>query len=227
MQPSTRFETLSAIVRARKTNKVLCTIEEHCPVPPEVKARHLATVKSALQTAGFAPFHYARSAEIAEPWRAYILQDEATLAAARYMRDTLQAKNKEVQLAAACSALVFVTWLPQNGTKREGSLSALSLAKEQEVNEEHIAATAAMVQNFLLLLTAADFGSYWSSGHHLRQPPMFQYLGIDPHEKLLAAVFIEFPEMQDLPRARLEGKNREKRCEKWIREVDLASLKGP
>ena len=54
-----------------------------------------------------------------------------------------------------------------------------------------------MVQNLLLALTAKGMGNYWSSGGKLRERAAFNYLSIPQLERLLAAVFVEYPEMRD------------------------------
>ena len=96
------------------------------------------------------------------------------------------------------------------------------MKKREEVNEEHLAATAAMVQNFLLLLTAAGYGTYWSSGGQFRSKEMFDRLEIPSNEKLSAAVFVEFPKSQSNDLERLPGKNREKRSgsSEWVRTIE-------
>ena len=221
MKSSPSFNSISEVIQARKTQKVLCEIDDYVPVESEVEARHRPKVLSAVTTAGWAPFHHARSTEVVEPWRVHILWNKECIAAARHMRDVLGAKNKEVQLAAACSALLLVTWLPQFYTDKQRYESQLSIAKQREIDEEHLAATAAFIQNLLLLLTEEGFGTYWSTGFHFRQDPMFEYLGIDRAERLLAGVFIEYPEMQRLDRFRLDGKHRNKRGDKWIRVVKI------
>ena len=91
----------------------------------------------------------------------------------------------------------------------------------RERDEEHLAAASAMVQNLLLLLTARGMGTYWSSGGKLRAPEMFDYLSIPQHERLLAGVFVEFPEAMDAPHQRIPGKLRDRRGDGWIREVKL------
>ena len=77
--------------------------------------------------------------------------------------------------------------------------------------------------NLLLLLTAQGYGTYWSSGGQFRTPTMFEKLGIPANEKLIAAVFIEFPETQDQERERIPGKHRDHRApaEKWTRVVEV------
>lgn len=81
-----------------------------------------------------------------------------------------------------------------------------------------------MVQNLLLALTAKGMGNYWSSGGKLRGSEVFDYLGVLLSERLLAAVFIGYPEMQDSAfgkTTRKRGALREKRCNKWYRTVSI------
>jgi nitroreductase len=55
---------------------------------------------------------------------------------------------------------------------------------------EHIAATAAAVQNVLLAAEARGMFSYWSSGGILGDVDVFDWLTIPRNQKLLAAIFL-------------------------------------
>ena len=91
------------------------------------------------------------------------------------------------------------------------------------VDEEHLAASSAMVQNFLLMLTAHGMGTYWSSGGKLGDPAFFEHVGIHNRgERLLAAVFVEYPETQGDDRERIPGKHRDSRSDGWIREITVS-----
>lgn len=215
-------ETVETIIRTRKTEKVLCDIEAHRPVPADIAERNREIVLDAIKTAGWAPFDYPRKVDdLAEPWRAHVLWHEQAKQAAIYLRDELNVTSKEPRLAAACSALVIVTWLPE--------CSAADVQQDAKVeretllarDEEHLAAASAMVQNLLLMLTAHGMGNYWSSGGKLKGPEMFNYLGIPEQERLLAAVFVEYPEMKDDSKERKPGSLRNDRSDQWIREVTL------
>ena len=141
--------------------------------------------------------------------------------AARFLRDELQTTTKEPKLAAASSTLVLVTWLPEFYNPEAQKTSKLSREEQITHDEEHLAAASAMVQNLLLMLTAHGMGTYWSSGGKFRGSQMFDYLGIDHNERLLAAIFIEYPEMMHNSKERKAGSQRNNRCEDWIREVSL------
>ncbi len=205
------IDDLYRVVRERRTVKVLGTVDEPTVVPTEVAMIRDAQVREAVLAAGMAPFHYPRSKEIAEPWRAYHLWNEQTNALATYLSEELGDKTKIPQLCAACSALVLITWLPEfPGAEEE---------KQRVIEEEHIAATSAMTQNLLLLLTGHGMGNYWSSGGVLRTPAFFDHLGISTGERLMGAIFIEYPEMSDDGHVRKAGALREKRSTEWVRDL--------
>jgi nitroreductase len=207
------------VIRERRTEKVLSRIEDARPIPADVDALRRPQVLSAIKTAGWAPFHFARTAEVAEPWRAHVLWQGRALQAAHHLRDALGVTSKEPLLLAGCSAAVLVTWLPEFDTQSDKPRSAAVLEEQRTRDEEHLAAASAMVQNLLLLLTARGMGTYWSSGGRLRKPEMFEYLGIPQEERFLAGVFIEYPEMMDGPKERKPGSHRDKRSDAWLREV--------
>ncbi|QDT63032.1 nitroreductase family protein [Calycomorphotria hydatis] len=220
MTTPTPPEVIEQIIRARRTEKVLCDVEAAEPVPPEIAAKHRETVLAAIETAGWAPFHFPRKVnDIAEPWRAHVVWDGRAREAAKYLRDELEVTSKEPLLAAGCSALVLVTWLPEFYDAEVQAASTLSRDAQLMRDEEHLAAASAMVQNLLLLLTAHGMGTYWSSGGKFRSPEMFDHLGIPHHERLLAAVFIEYPEMKKDTKTRKPGALRQQRSDAWIREV--------
>ncbi|MEO0510286.1 MAG: nitroreductase family protein [Verrucomicrobiota bacterium] len=218
---SKALSTIEEVIRARVTEKVLSTLEQRASVPAEIEARNRPLVESAIETAGWAPFHYPRDADrIAEPWRAYALWNEKTRKLARFLSEDLKLNSKEPQLAAACSALVLVTWIPEKVPASSSQTEDPAVIR----NEEHLAASSAMVQNLLLALTAYGIGNYWSSGGKLRGPDAFNYLGIPESERLLAAVFIEYPEMRDVKYGetiRKPGSLRTKRSKSWARNIQL------
>ncbi|MBB6430365.1 nitroreductase [Algisphaera agarilytica] len=121
--------------------------------------------------------------------------------------------NKIPPMMYGCGALVLVTWLPQAGDNPAPA--------QRAIDEEHIAATGAMVQNLLLLLTAHGMGTYWSSGGQLGSAKFLETIGAGSNEKLLAAVFIEYPETLNDDKPRKPGKHRDRRSDGWIREVTV------
>ena len=220
MHDKTLPETMETIIRNRKTEKVLCDVEAHRSVPADIAERNREIVLQSIKTAGWAPFHYPRKVDgLAEPWRAHVVWHEDAKQAAFYLRDELNVTSKAPRLAAGCSAFVLVTWLPEFYDLESQQASKLTREDQIARDEEHLAAASAMVQNLLLMLTAHGMGTYWSSGGKLRQSEMFDYFGIPNQERLLAAVFIEYPEMMDDSKERKAGSQRNNRSEAWIREV--------
>ncbi|MEM6854105.1 MAG: nitroreductase family protein [Planctomycetota bacterium] len=208
---------VASVIRARATFKVMGDPAAPVRFSSEVTKRNRQTVLDALRTAGWAPFHYTSDqGGIAEPWRAHVIGHEASQRLAAKLPEwftNLKPTNKLVPMMNACGALVLVTWLPQFGDPETQN------PKQRAVNEEHLAATAAMVQNLLLLLTAHGMGTYWSSGGQLGDPKFLAEIGASSGERLSAAVFIEYPETMSEAKNRLPGKHRRSRSDRWIREV--------
>lgn len=216
-------DIVEQVIRARRTEKVLAQLEDHRPVPGPVDALRRPQVLGAVKAAGMAPFHFARQPQgIAEPWRAHVLWHDQALRTAQHLHDELGDTGKLPLLLAGCSAAVLVTWLPEFDGDPGKPLSDAVREERRTRDEEHLAATSAMVQNLLLMLTAHGMGTYWSSGGALRKTDMFAYLGIPADQRLLAGVFIEYPEMMDGPegpKERKPGSHRDKRGDAWVREV--------
>ncbi|MEM8931441.1 MAG: nitroreductase family protein [Acidobacteriota bacterium] len=211
------FDVVADLIQRRKTLKVLAEVDAPVEIPPAVAAAHRPVVLDALRIAGWAPFHYARGVDdLAEPWRAHVLWADRCRALAPQLSSwfpAMRPTNKLPKMLSACGALVLVTWLPQfyHVDERKPAQTA--------TDEEHLAAASSMVQNLLLLLTARDMGTYWSSGGQLGSPTFFERVGIPTSERLLAAVFVEYPETLDDDRERIPGKHRDSRSEGWIREI--------
>jgi len=218
------FQIVQEVIRLRKTEKVLADPGS----PVEYTAAQLSRgdnlVKQAIQDSGFAPFHYDRKCDgLAEPWRVYWLDRESCLRLATALPGlipSMKPNNKLPALLSACGSLALYTWLPQTGVEISDS------RKLQRVNREHLAATAAAVQNLLLLLTATGIGNYWASGELLADH-VFSHFGIDPEQVLTAAVFANYPRESESDERGLggvqvlDGKQRCKRSATfaWLSEI--------
>ena len=208
-------------IQNRVTEKVLSKSGAVDPQGgPEQLEQIERTIRDAISVAGWAPFHYDRKADgIAEPWRMHWLKCEACRKLAAEFEtivDEIKPGNKIPRMLDACSSMVLVTWIPQEHFENP--------AKLEKVNEEHLAAASAAVQNLLLALQARGFGTYWSSGGQLRDKSVFAKLNIDPSQKLLAAVFIDsefFTNDQNVDR--ISGSQRVKRSpdQEWLRSVEV------
>jgi len=225
-------ESVTNVIRARRTFKVIGDVENPVKISTEAANKNRPRVLEAIKSAGWAPFHYSRGADgIAEPWRAHVIWHESCRKIAREFYnwfDDVKPGNKLPAMLSACGALVLVNWIPQfrnwDGELDEAATITEPKEKQVQVDEEHLAATAAMIQNLMLILTADGMGTYWSSGGQFRTSAMFDKLGISKNERLLAALFVEFPETRNEPMDRLPGKQRENRSKdsKWLSEIELA-----
>lgn len=192
-EPGQVMDTDKAI-RARQTVKILASTDL-----PIVDRRQV--INELLALAGLAPFHRAcderhRSAlaegtalDGIEPWRFHVLD----AAACRRLGPQLPRENagKMPAMLAAADALIMATWLPSAGV-------AVPMDDEPGfavtlTNVEHIAATAAAIENLLLAATARGITNYWASGGVLRSKSVFETLGIPTTQILLGAIFL-FPE---------------------------------
>jgi nitroreductase len=66
---------------------------------------------------------------------------------------------------------------------------------------EDLAATAAAVQNLLLAAHGLGLGVYWRSGHSVHDPAVKTYLGLEPHDEIIAFLYLGYPDPAAAPRA--------------------------
>ncbi len=228
--PSNDAARIAAIIKQRQTFKVLAGSPAHQAdtettdsLTEEQRLAADAQVVQAIRDAGWAPFHYDRAAdEMAEPWRVeWLSQAMCCEVAANFFQwfDDVKPNNKLPSMLNACGSLVLVSWLPQFAD--QDSAASLLTEKQRQVDEEHLAATAAYVQNLMLILTAHGFGTYWSSGGQFRTELMRRKLGVDHDGRLLAAVFVDYQVELDSVE-RLPGKLRERRSpdQQWFKSIN-------
>lgn len=214
-------------IRSRHTIKLKADPEKPLPVTenPELISR----LNEIIELAGTAPFHYVSAdhhregtdrLKGEEPWRFYAFDSANCRKLLSYLNEDKPLKSSEgiKQMLAAADALVLVTWLPEKN--KAGGKKYYPNIK----NTEHIAATGAAIQNFLVGATASGLYNYWSSGGCLRKNKAFRFLNIPEEQILLGALFI-FPDPENTD-AEVEikyGKNRMNRShpEKWKRWVEV------
>ena len=230
MQLEADAQVLSEIIRARKTLKVLGDVTRPVYFSKETAEIYDRKVIDSIKTAGWAPFHYNRDQDgVAEPWRIHVIWHEDCRSIASRFHDwfpDVKASNKLPAMLSACGALIITTWIPQfrgKSQQLEGVDNSIGLPKQVTIDDEHLAAAAAMVQNLLLLLTANSMGTYWSSGGQFRTPEMFDRLGINQSELFLGGIFVEYPGTVDESIDRVSGKQRNNRSQEyaWLREIQL------
>ena len=224
-------DRIAAIIKQRKTFKVLAgppsSQSSADPLTSDQRIAADALVVQAIRDAGWAPFHYDRAADaMAEPWRVEFLgRAKCREVAEGFFEwfDDVKPNNKLPSMLNACGSLVLVSWLPQFSKTpfvHQTPDGSPPTEKQQQVDEEHLAATAAYVQNLILILTAHGFGTYWSSGGQFRLQKMRSELGIQHNGRLLAAVFVDY-QTDEESFERLPGKLRERRSQdqQWFKEI--------
>lgn len=202
---------LEALLFRRRTAKVLGDPAAPMPVrEPGIPVERL------LAAAGTAPFHHVSGPDVPEPWRVHILDGSGCRTLANQMVAHPEAGKIPAMLASA-DQLAYITWRPVGAFSRGRKPSFQGTF----VNMEHVAATAAFIQNILLLATEEGVDSYWSSGGLLAEPEGYARLGVPDDELLLGAVFL-FPGDAP-PEHRVTGKHRDKRTSwhEWTRNVQI------
>lgn len=212
--------TVDEVIRARRTEKILANDNFDWQPSKEDLSTGDRAVESALDVARWAPFHYPRDLQQqVEPWTVRWLRRDACLTFASKMPEwhgQLAAGHKFPKLFRACGSCVIVSWLPNTEMHPE--------KKRLQVNEEHLAATAAFVQNFLIALEARNLGSYWASGPVVLEGGIPDRLGLQDKEKVTAVVFVHYRgSTPDVGLDRLEGKLRKSRDPEmgWLKAVEF------
>ena len=224
LSPGQLESAVDQIIQARKSVKVLGDVENM----PQIPDSFFAGVQEAMKVAGWAPFHFTahdshlnREMNSPVPWRFYALDQQNCQRLIQALLDhpdtTLSKSSGILRMIAAYGALVLVTWLPEPEGENEQEAARAALK-----NPEHIAATAAAIQNLLLAATARNIDSYWSSGGALREKACFDICNIPEQERLLGSVFLA-PEMFDQDRDVRPGKLRDQRGspEQWMTAVKI------
>jgi nitroreductase len=195
-----RIAAVDQAIRERKTAKLLRD-PAGCASDPLPSADFMQAVYACVEVAGWAPFHKLAHKEVhlsgsltsPVPWRFYVLEKPMCCGVVEHLRQQAAALpetkwskawgSKIPKLLAGAGAAILVTWLPDPPASGE----VLELTDN---NMEHIAATAAAVQNVLLAAEARGMFSYWSSGGILGDVDVFDWLTIPRNQKLLAAIFL-------------------------------------
>lgn len=223
------LQTLTRIVRKRRTFKVMGDVDAPVLIDGPTAEKYRAIVLESVKSADSAPFHYDRQCDnVPQPWRVNILwHDSCQQVAANFYHwfDDVKPGNKLPSMLSACGACVLVSWLPQfsDSDAQDAGLSMIPKVKQIQIDQEHLAAASAYVQNLMLLLTAANMGTYWSSGGQFRTRAMMDRLLMAAPRQLLAAVFVEFPKTNTNEIQRVPGKLAEarSRSEAWLDIVQL------
>lgn len=214
--------TTDEAIKQRRTRKLRADISQPLPVKTDEKFRRL--MEEIISLAGRAPFHHQSEArhrtqlDGPEPWRFYALDTAAcrTLLENYKQQNPCKCSEGTMQMLAAADGLILSYWLPEKNPDTARKFYP------NITNQEHIAATAAAIQNMLLAATARGINIYWSSGGCLRKDKTQAFLGIPEEEILLGAVFL-FPDDYSVTTEVKPGKNHDIRTspEHWMRWLGL------
>ncbi len=141
-----------------------------------------AVVERLIEAATWAPNH-----KHTEPWRFHVLAGNARSAladrVAAWLRDSEGAS--ESQIESTCKKLVrapVLIILTQAGTPDDPMRDL-----------EDYAACSAAAQNLLLAATAEGLVSKWSTGKLATMPPVFEHLGLEPHDRIVGYLYLAHP----------------------------------
>ncbi|MAW59571.1 MAG: hypothetical protein CMJ94_01905 [Planctomycetes bacterium] len=162
---------VDAAIRERRTRKVLAGAGED---PQAFEA----ALRSALEQAGMAPFHFAREEQVPEPWRFRVFVGEGLKQVHRALDEAEILYGKLPAIFDGAGAVVQASWLPEGRPERDW---------------EHLAAAAAAAQNFLLAMHARGYGSYWCSAPILGQAAAARIFGQAEGESYLGTLFFGAP----------------------------------
>lgn len=224
---------IDQVIRQRKTTKVFLSVTQRARAERAWTELHRSELATVIEGAAWAPFHRRAQQNIHAmgdlqpvfPWRFYVLEGKSCTALLSLIEQqaTLNPDSKWSRawqsrirdMVSGCGALIQATWLPD---LEEGSLEPkLTLG-----NMEHIAAASAAIQNVLLAAEARDWLSYWSSGGILRDPDLFEIMGIPHTEVLLGSLFLTPTVVRE--GRQVSGGLRDERGEvqEWVKWIDFS-----
>ena len=179
------MEVTQAIQSRRSVGRV-----KQDPVPREL-------VEKVLESAVHAPNH-----KITEPWRFHVFtgkgRGELARARAELARILAETEGEDEELAAgrisrerkkAFRAPVVITVISRGGRDEVETL-------------ENYAACAAAVQNMQLTAHALGLATIWRTGAQAFHPYMRDFFGLEDGDKIVAYLYLGYPDMIERPRRR-------------------------
>ena len=171
------------LIEALATRRSTSTFANAAP-PRDLVAR-------IIEAATWAPNH-----RHTEPWRFAVLTSEAraTLGerVATWMRATLDPATAEKQAESTRKKLLrspVIIVVSQAGSPDDAT---------QDL--EDYAACCCATQNLLLAAHAEGLAAKWSTGALATAPPVFEYLGLAPQDRVVAFVYLGYPPERADPR---------------------------
>jgi nitroreductase len=179
------LEVTQAIQSRRSVGRV-----KQDPVPSEL-------VEKILESAVHAPNH-----KITEPWRFHVFagKGRGELARARAELAKIQAETEgeEEELAAG-----RISRERKKAFRAPVVIVVVSRGGRDEVETlENYAACAAAVQNMQLTAHALGLASIWRTGIQAYHPYMRDFFGLEDGDKIVAYLYLGYPDMEERPRRR-------------------------
>ncbi len=158
------------------------------PLPPK------ADIAAMLEAATWAPNHF-----LTQPWRFWVLTGEARErlgeAMAEAVREQLASQGEtasperlEAERKKALRAPVLI------------AVAAVPAQRPGVVPTEELCATAAAIQNMLLVAHARGLGAMWRTGMYAYHPRVKAFFGLPEEAYLVGFVYVGYPvELPDAP----------------------------
>jgi nitroreductase len=183
------------VIHAIETRRSIGRVKQD-PVPRDL-------IERILESAVHAPNH-----RITEPWRFHVFtgkgRGELARVRAEIARLQAEAEGEDEELAAgrisrerkkAFRAPVVVAVICESGRDEIETL-------------ENYAACAAAVQNVLLTAHALGLGAMWRTGPVAYHDHMREFLDLEEGDKVVAHLYLGFPDMGERPRRRAPAKEK-------------------
>ena len=166
------------------------------PVPKEI-------VEEILESAVHAPNH-----KITEPWRFHVFmgkgRGEFARARAELARILAEAENEEEEYIAG-----RVSRERKKAFRAPVVIAVISKGGRDEVETlENYAACAAAVQNMQLTAHALGLATMWRTGPVAYHPYMRDFFGLEANDKIVAYLYLGYPDTTERPRRREPASSR-------------------
>ncbi len=179
------MEVTQAIQSRRSVGRV-----KQDPVPREL-------VEKVLESAVHAPNH-----KITEPWRFHVFtgkgRGEFARARAELAKIQAETEGEEEELAAG-----RISRERKKAFRAPVMIAVVSCGGRDEVETlENYAACAAAVQNMQLTAHAFGLATIWRTGIQAYHPYMRDFFGLEDGGKIVAYLYLGYPDMEERPRRR-------------------------
>ncbi len=166
------------------------------PVPTEM-------IEEILESAVHAPNH-----KITEPWRFHVFagkgRGEFARARAELARIQAEAEGEEEEYVAG-----RISRERKKAFRAPVVIAVISKGGRDEVETlENYAACAAAVQNMQLTAHALGLGVIWRTGSVAYHPYMHDFFGLEKGDKIVAYLYVGYPDMIERPRRRQPASTR-------------------